>query len=100
MICMYKAVEYLYPAKIRAQYSYQLPNVLNFSFDLLYFIVLAMLTYIPGMFSQRLYLLNLDDIMLTISYFTVKVFPQLYLHMFAQRKKLLGGGSVQKKKTE
>ncbi len=45
MICMYKALEYLQPLRNRVKYSYYLPNKFNFSFDLYYFIILAMLAY-------------------------------------------------------
>jgi len=44
-----------------------LPNKLNVSFYYPYLLLVCMVTYIP-------------------------VFPQLYLHMFAQRRKLLGSG--------
>jgi len=50
------------------RYSLLLPNSLNFGFDYAWFCILTMLTYIP-------------------------VFPQLYLHMFAQRRKIIGGAA-------
>jgi len=54
------------------RYSLPMPNSLNFGFDYASFCILTMISYIP-------------------------VFPQLYLHMFAQRKKIIGGAT---KKTE
>ncbi|GAB6028440.1 hypothetical protein CHUAL_002601 [Chamberlinius hualienensis] len=45
-------------------YSYNLPNPFNISFSFYYFVILVLLAYIPG-------------------------FPQLYLHMLNQRKKIL-----------
>ncbi len=53
MICMYKALEYLQPLRNRVKYSYYLPNKFNFSFDLYYFIILAMLAYIPGIMGNN-----------------------------------------------
>ena len=44
--------------------SFQMPNITNFAFSYYHFLVLSMLLYIP-------------------------IFPQLYLHMFSQRRKLL-----------
>jgi very-long-chain (3R)-3-hydroxyacyl-CoA dehydratase len=72
LICIYSAVVYLQPVSLRKRYSYNLPNALNFSFDLQYFFIFSMLMYLP-------------------------VFPMLYNHMLVQRKKVLGGG---KKKAE
>lgn len=45
-----------------------MPNPLNFTFSYYYFLWIVMLTYIP-------------------------IFPQLYLHMFALRKKVLGNSN-------
>lgn len=72
LICIYKAVAFLQPLKIRAKFSYNLPNKLNISFDLYYFLIFSMIAYIP-------------------------VFPQLYGHMLAQRKKILGKTKQQSK---
>jgi very-long-chain (3R)-3-hydroxyacyl-CoA dehydratase len=72
LLCIYKAVVFLQPLKTRAKYSFNLPNSLNVSFDLYYFLILAMLAYIP-------------------------VFPQLYGHMLSQRRKILGGSKSEKK---
>ncbi|KAK3598623.1 hypothetical protein CHS0354_037573 [Potamilus streckersoni] len=47
-------------------YFLELPNAFNISFNFYYFLIITMLLYIP-------------------------IFPQLYLHMFAQRKKVVGG---------
>jgi very-long-chain (3R)-3-hydroxyacyl-CoA dehydratase len=48
LICIYSAVAYLQPLSIRKRYSYNLPNALNFSFDLQYFFLFAMFMYLPG----------------------------------------------------
>ncbi|KAL4218276.1 hypothetical protein ACF0H5_023012 [Mactra antiquata] len=53
-------------------YSYDLPNVYNMSFSYYYFLIGCMVMYIP-------------------------VFPQLYMYMLAQRKKVIGGGDVRPK---
>ncbi|KAG8428960.1 hypothetical protein GDO86_018704 [Hymenochirus boettgeri] len=45
-------------------YSISLPNKYNFSFDYYTFLILVMISYIP-------------------------IFPQLYFHMFHQRRKVL-----------
>lgn len=55
------------------KFSFDLPNKWNFAFDFKIFCVLIMMSYLP-------------------------VFPQLYLHMFAQRRKLYGGGGEKSKK--
>lgn len=47
------------------QWTTSLPNYLNMSFSFPYFLVLTILLYVP-------------------------IFPQLYGHMIAQRKKVLG----------
>ncbi len=52
-----------------------MPNAWNCTFDAYAVAILLMLSYIP-------------------------IFPQLYFHMVAQRKKVLGGGAAQDKKTE
>lgn len=50
-------------------WSVLLPNAANFTFSYYYFLWTVMLLYVP-------------------------LFPQLYLHMFALRKKVLGGGAA------
>lgn len=70
LICLYAASRYALSAP--EAYSYTFPNSWNFTFSFYYFLMIVMLTYIPG-------------------------FPQLYLHMFAQRRKILGKGNLQKK---
>jgi very-long-chain (3R)-3-hydroxyacyl-CoA dehydratase len=52
-------------------FSLELPNHWNFSFNFYLVVVVVMLSYIP-------------------------LFPQLYLHMFAQRKKVLMNDSKKK----
>lgn len=61
LICMYAALPVIKSTQL---YSVSLPNRANFSFNYYYTIIAIMLSYIP-------------------------VFPQLYLHMFGQRKKVL-----------
>jgi len=53
------------------KWSMELPNSLNNAFSAQYALIFVMLLYIP-------------------------LFPQLYLHMFAQRKKVLGGPGCKK----
>ncbi|XP_065898261.1 very-long-chain (3R)-3-hydroxyacyl-CoA dehydratase 2-like [Dysidea avara] len=48
------------------QFSFTLPNLINWAFSYYYFLVLIIFLYIP-------------------------IFPQLYGHMISQRKKVLGG---------
>ena len=50
----------------RKLYYIELPNKANIAFNYFYYLILIMLLYIP-------------------------IFPQLYLHMIAQRKKVIGG---------
>ena len=69
MICMYKALVFLYPLRNRAKYSYYLPNKYNFSFDLYYFIILAMLAYIPG--KLRLWIAQRDALFIVSSLFLI-----------------------------
>ncbi|CAL8113475.1 unnamed protein product [Orchesella dallaii] len=68
LLCMYNALSYVRDNRI---WSYSMPNQINFVFDYHYVLIGIALLYIP-------------------------IFPQLYLHMFAQRKKILGGGSTSK----
>uniref|UniRef100_A0A8D8QU28 Very-long-chain (3R)-3-hydroxyacyl-CoA dehydratase n=1 Tax=Cacopsylla melanoneura TaxID=428564 RepID=A0A8D8QU28_9HEMI len=65
LLCMWWAQSWVAETKL---WSMELPNAINFTFSYQYFIIYVMLLYIP-------------------------LFPQLYLHMFGQRKKILGGGS-------
>lgn len=62
LLCLYWAQSYASSSKI---WSIEMPNPLNFTFSYYYFLWIVMLAYIP-------------------------MFPQLYLHMFALRKKVLG----------
>jgi len=64
LACIYFALSYV---KQNGILTAKMPNALNFTFDYQYFLVGTMLSYIP-------------------------IFPQLYFHMFAQRKKILGKG--------
>lgn len=61
LLCFYWAQSYAQKEKV---WSVEMPNKLNFTFSYLYFLWFVMLLYIP-------------------------LFPQMYLHMFAQRKKVL-----------
>ncbi|KAK9879756.1 hypothetical protein WA026_006818 [Henosepilachna vigintioctopunctata] len=66
----------LYAAQFEIQktglWTVQMPNSLNFIFNYRHFLILTMLMYIP-------------------------LFPQLYLHMFTLRRKVLGGQTTVKK---
>lgn len=70
LLCLYSAT--LYARANPEAYSYLLPNSWNFTFNYFYLLAIIMFTYIP-------------------------VFPHLYMHMFSQRRKLLGGRDSQKK---
>lgn len=70
LLCFYAAVQYA-NAKPNS-WSYTLPNSCNFTFSYLYLLIGIMLAYIP-------------------------LFPQLYLHMFAQRRKMLNPSAKTKK---
>jgi very-long-chain (3R)-3-hydroxyacyl-CoA dehydratase len=65
LLCIYASLEYVRQKQILA---IRMPNQFNVAFDYHYALIGIMLSYIP-------------------------IFPQLYLHMFAQRRKILGGGS-------
>lgn len=56
----------LIQVRLSQMYSLDLPNPYNISFNYYYYLLFIALSYLP-------------------------VFPQLYLHMFKQRKKVLGG---------
>ena len=62
LLCFYWAQDYVKSHKI---WTTEMPNKFNFTFSYFYFLWFVMLLYIP-------------------------LFPQMYLHMFAQRKKVLG----------
>lgn len=66
LLCFYAAQFY---ARDNHIWSIALPNASNFTFSYYYFLWIIMLMYIP-------------------------LFPKLYLHMFAQRKKVLGGATI------
>lgn len=69
LLCIWAA--YVHASETN-MWSFALPNTFNFTFDYGYFLLFNMLAYIP-------------------------VFPQLYLYMFGQRKKVIMGGSSGKK---
>ena len=62
LITIYHALDVVWETKIL---SFALPNVMNFSFSYYVFLVFVMFCYIP-------------------------IFPQLYCHMIAQRRKFIG----------
>lgn len=62
LLCIYAAQQEVSKTKL---WTISLPNTLNFAFNYQYFLIFVMLLYIP-------------------------LFPQMYLHMFSQRKKVLG----------
>uniref|UniRef100_A0A1L8DY34 Very-long-chain (3R)-3-hydroxyacyl-CoA dehydratase n=1 Tax=Nyssomyia neivai TaxID=330878 RepID=A0A1L8DY34_9DIPT len=70
LLCFYWAQDY---AKTHGVWSIEMPNRWNVTFSYFYFLWFVMLLYIP-------------------------LFPQMYLHMFAQRKKILGGAPAKGKK--
>jgi len=70
LLCFYTAVKYA--SANPDSWSYVLPNKWNFTFSYLYLLIIVTLAYIPG-------------------------FPQLYLHMFAQRRKILNPSATAKK---
>ncbi|XP_068086509.1 very-long-chain (3R)-3-hydroxyacyl-CoA dehydratase 2 isoform X2 [Anabrus simplex] len=69
LLCLYAAQAYVSSTNM---WSLSMPNLLNFTFSYHYFLLIIMFLYIP-------------------------LFPQMYLHMFAQRRKVLGGSSSSKK---
>ncbi|XP_075153448.1 3-hydroxyacyl-CoA dehydratase 1 [Haematobia irritans] len=74
LLCFWWAQSY---AKTTSVWSVEMPNIYNATFSYFALLWIIMLSYIP-------------------------LFPQLYLHMFAQRRKILGGGSSnsEEKKTK
>ena len=54
------------PIQARKIFSLAMPNSWNFVFNFYVVLIMIMLSYVP-------------------------IFPQLYLHMFAQRRKVVGG---------
>jgi very-long-chain (3R)-3-hydroxyacyl-CoA dehydratase len=52
-------------------FTLEMPNALNFGFSFYYFVIILCLIYLPG-------------------------FPHMYLHMFGQRRKVLGAGAKKK----
>ncbi|EEB10892.1 ptpla domain protein, putative [Pediculus humanus corporis] len=70
LLCFYWAQAYVSEHKI---FTAELPNYWNFTFSYNYLLISIMLLYIP-------------------------LFPQMYLHMFSQRRKVIGGQKVKKSK--
>lgn len=69
LLCVYAALPVVADTRV---YSITFPNAINFAFDFYYALVIFVILYIP-------------------------CFPMLYMHMLAQRRKVLGGPH---KKTE
>jgi len=69
LLCIYHALDHVKKTNL---WSVSMPNALNVAFSYHYFLMFIMLLYIP-------------------------IFPMLYSHMFAQRRKILGGGSAKKR---
>ncbi|XP_026467684.1 very-long-chain (3R)-3-hydroxyacyl-CoA dehydratase 2-like [Ctenocephalides felis] len=65
LLCFYYAQSYV---KQHKMWSIEMPNKYNFTFSYYYFLLFIMFLYIP-------------------------LFPQMYLHMFTQRRKILGSGN-------
>lgn len=72
LLCFYWAQSY---ARDNTIWSIEMPNSWNATFSYYALLWIVMLLYIP-------------------------LFPQMYLHMFAQRKKILGGGASDGKKAK
>ncbi|XP_055640232.1 very-long-chain (3R)-3-hydroxyacyl-CoA dehydratase 2-like isoform X2 [Toxorhynchites rutilus septentrionalis] len=70
LLCFYWAQSYILETDM---WSISMPNRANFSFSFYYFVWMMAIGYLP-------------------------VFPQMYLHMLAQRKKTLAGAEKQKTK--
>lgn len=70
LLCFYAAQSYVKESQL---WSYTLPNALNFAFSYQYLLIGIMISYVP-------------------------LFPKMYLHMFSQRKKVLGGAKDAKRK--
>ncbi|XP_060068147.1 very-long-chain (3R)-3-hydroxyacyl-CoA dehydratase 2-like [Ylistrum balloti] len=68
LLTIYASLPYV---KERGLYSVALPNSFNMSFSYYYFLICTMFVYIP-------------------------IFPQLFMHMIAQRKKVIGGAGKKK----
>lgn len=64
LLCFYSAQQYVFENQM---WTISLPNILNVTFNYHYLLLFVMALYVP-------------------------LFPQLYLHMFSQRKKFIGGG--------
>jgi very-long-chain (3R)-3-hydroxyacyl-CoA dehydratase len=69
LLCFYWAQREVAETRM---WSLAMPNKYNFIFSYWHFLWFVMLLYIP-------------------------LFPQMYLHMFAQRRKILGGGAIKQK---
>jgi very-long-chain (3R)-3-hydroxyacyl-CoA dehydratase len=66
-------------------FTIEMPNAVNFTFDYQIALWLLMLLYIPS----KLYKIIFKHLFTVSPFFLV--FPQLYMHMFTLRRKVLGG---------
>ncbi|XP_066602424.1 very-long-chain (3R)-3-hydroxyacyl-CoA dehydratase hpo-8 [Prorops nasuta] len=69
LLCLYSAQQY--GNDHPRAWSYSLPNSWNFTFSYHYYIIIIMILYFP-------------------------FFPQMYMHMFGQRRKILGKSTIKK----
>jgi very-long-chain (3R)-3-hydroxyacyl-CoA dehydratase len=58
----------------KKHFTIEMPNAANFGFSFYWIVIFLCIYYLPG-------------------------FPQMYFHMFGQRKKVIGGGSSSKKQS-
>ncbi|XP_046392934.1 very-long-chain (3R)-3-hydroxyacyl-CoA dehydratase 2 [Ischnura elegans] len=72
LISLYYAQESVAHSKL---WTVEMPNYLNVTFSYRYFLLFTMFLYLP-------------------------LFPQMYLHMFSQRRKIIGGEPSKKAKTK
>ena len=68
LLCCYASLDRISREKI---FTLSMPNKYNLVFNFYFVLIMIMLSYIP-------------------------LFPQLYFHMIAQRKKVIGGGGKRK----
>lgn len=86
LLCIYAAQQEVAEKKL---WSYELPNAFNFAFSYQYTLILIMLMYIPC--KKHTFKRFEKAKGLTWIFNLFSVFPQLYLHMFSQRRKVVGG---------
>lgn len=103
LLCLYAASQIVAESK---QWTYTMPNVWNFTFNYQYFLLIVMSLYVPCKYSLFFYDRNywhggifiyIVPLLRGNLHVHVSVFPQMYLHMFGQRKKVIGGAGSKKK---